>query len=97
MVVVTGPLAIILSIINWLIDAYMAVLFIRLILDWVAMLTRWQPRGFVFTLVDAVYWLTEPPLKFLRRYIRPIMFGSFGLDLSFIVLWFALILLQQLI
>ena len=91
------PLRLIRLIAHILIDAYMAVLFIRLILDWIAVLGRWQPRGFIFTLVDAVYWLTEPPLKFLRRYIRPIGMDPIAFDLSFIVLWFALILLQQII
>ncbi len=81
----------------WAISAYSAILFIRLILDWVAVLTRWQPRGFVYTLVNAVYIVTDPPLNFLRRYIRPIPLGSIYLDLSFIVLWVGLGIIRALI
>ncbi|WP_407636337.1 YggT family protein [Alloscardovia criceti] len=81
-------------ILSWLIDAYMSILFIRLILDWVAVLTRWQPRGVIYTLVNAVYVVTDPPLNFLRRYIRPIPFGPVSFDLAYIVLWFGLGLLR---
>ncbi|WP_418969778.1 YggT family protein [Alloscardovia omnicolens] len=77
-------------VISLLLDAYMAILFIRLVLDWVAVLSRWQPRGVVYTLVNAVYVVTDPPLNFLRRFIKPLPMGPMYLDLSFIVLWFAL-------
>ncbi|OTA25928.1 hemolysin [Alloscardovia macacae] len=83
-------LTLIFLVLHWLIEAYMAILFIRLILDWVAVLSRWQPRGVVYTLVNAVYVVTDPPLNFLRRYIRPIPFGPVSFDVSFLVLWFVL-------
>ncbi|KAB8290998.1 YggT family protein [Bifidobacterium avesanii] len=80
------------------IDAYMLVLFIRMILDWVSVLSpRWYPRGVAATLVSAVYTVTEPPLRWLRRYIKPIPMGMMYLDVSFMVLWFALVVLRILI
>lgn len=81
---------------GWLIDAYLTVLFIRMILDWVHVLApRWRPRGVIAMLIDVIYRLTEPPLRWLRRYIRPIPLGSsMYLDVSFIVLYFVLIVLQ---
>lgn len=44
-----------------------------------------------------VYALTEPPLRWLRRYIRPIPMGPVSFDTSFLVLYFALIVLRVLI
>ncbi|KAA8816891.1 YggT family protein [Bifidobacterium vespertilionis] len=86
------------SIIDLLIDAYMLILFIRMILDWVSVLSpRWYPRGVVSTLVAAVYNVTEPPLRWLRRYIRPIPMGPMYFDVSFMVLWFGLIVLRMII
>ena len=65
------------SIVHFLVNAYILVLFIRMILDWVAVLaSAWRPRGLVSSLIDAVYQLTEPPLRWLRQYIRPIPIGS---------------------
>ncbi|RSX54311.1 hemolysin [Bifidobacterium goeldii] len=87
------------SIVDWAIGAYITVLFIRMILDWVAVLVpRWYPRGVVAALINVVYQITEPPLRWLRRYIRPIPLGpGMSLDTSFIVLYFILIVLQILL
>ena len=87
-----------LRIINCAIDAYLSVLFIRLLLDWASILfPRWYPRGFVAELINAVYMATEPPLRWLRRYIPPIRMGAIGLDVSFMVLYFLLVVLRVLI
>ncbi|MBT1161112.1 MULTISPECIES: YggT family protein [Bifidobacterium] len=85
-------------IVNRVIDVYIAILFIRMILDWVTVLSpRWRPTGILYSLIDVIYRLTEPPLRWLRRYIRPIPMGAVYLDVSFIVLYFALIVLRILI
>ena len=68
-------------ILAWLINAYITVLFVRMILDWVSVLARnWYPRGVV-----------------ARRYIRPLPLGSIYLDVSFIVLYFALVVLESVV
>ena len=80
------------SIVHFLVNAYILVLFIRMILDWVAVLaSAWRPRGLASSLIDAVYQLTEPPLRWLRQYIRPIPMGPIYFDVAFIVLYFILI------
>ena len=85
-------------IVNSVIGIYMTILIIRMVLDWIAMLARnWHPTGIIRDLIGIVYQLTDPPLRWLRQYIKPIWFGSFGLDVSFIVLYFALYILQILI
>lgn len=85
----------IIAIIRWLINVYLAVLFARMIIDWVLVLARnWRPRGVVYEIIRVIYALTEPPLRFLRRYIPAIPMGPISLDVSFIVLYFALIVLQ---
>ena len=39
----------------WLINAYITVLFVRMILDWVSILARnWYPRGVVAQLINIV-------------------------------------------
>jgi YggT family protein len=91
-------LTLLLSLIDWLIGAYITVLFIRMILDWASILSpRWRPSGVIASLVFAVYWLTDPPLHWLRQYIPPVRLGAFSLDVSFIVLYFLLIVLRVLI
>ncbi|NEG95932.1 hemolysin [Bifidobacterium primatium] len=85
-------------VLDWLINAYIFVLFVRMILDWANVLApRWRPRGVLLSVIDVIYGLTEPPLRWLRRYIRPVPLGAVYLDVSFIVLYFALVILQILI
>ena len=85
-------------IVNVIIDAYIAVLFARMILDWVSVLSpRWYPRGLLAEIIDVIYRVTEPPLRWLRRYIPPIRMGAIALDMSFIVLYFLLVVLRVLI
>ena len=43
------------SIVHFLVNAYILVLFIRMILDWVAVLAPlWRPRGLAASLIDAI-------------------------------------------
>lgn len=75
------------SILASVLSIYVLVLFARLVLDYVLMFSRsWTPTGFMLVIVDAVFRLTDPPLKALRRVIPPLRLGQVSLDLSFIVL-----------
>ncbi|MFD0904057.1 YggT family protein [Actinomadura sediminis] len=61
----------------------------RLILELLQQFARqWRPTGVVLVIAEAVYTVTDPPLKFLRRYIPPVRLGNVSLDLSFTVLFF---------
>jgi YggT family protein len=59
----------------------------RLVLDWVQALSReWRPRGAVLVLAEALYTVTDPPLKVLRKVLPPLRLGAVQLDLAFLVL-----------
>lgn len=71
---------------------YFWVMIGRLVIDYVQIFSRsWSPTGGMLVLVELVYSLTDPPLKFFRRFIPPLKLGAVSLDLSFIVV---IILLQ---
>lgn len=85
-------------VIDILIEAYIIVLIVRMMLDWVAVLfPRWYPRGIIASIIDLVYRVTEPPLRWLRRYIPPIRMGAIAFDMSFVVLYFLLAVLRILL
>jgi YggT family protein len=71
--------------------AAMIILFIRVILDWVAF-AGWRPphSGPIRAALDAVTGVTEPPLRLLRRIVPPT--GAF--DLSVLVAFVALSVLR---
>ena len=82
---------------------YIFLLFLigRLILEVLQSFARsWRPTGVVLVIAEAVYTVTDPPLKLLRRFIPPIRLGNVALDLSFTVLilvvWVLIIFVQGL-
>lgn len=75
------------QIIDLVISAFIVLLFVRLIVDWVQFFARsWVPRGPVLVILETVYSITDPPVKALRRVIPPLRLGGMAIDLSFIVL-----------
>jgi len=84
------------SIVYLLLLLYLVVLIGRLVLDWVQVFSRdWRPRGALLILAELIYTLTDPPLKWLRRYIPPLRLGGIALDLGFIILFLAVSILMR--
>ena len=69
-----------------------------LVVDWVMVLARsWRPTGIVAAGLEAVYLTTDPPLRAVRKVIPPLNLGSIRLDLGFMVLLIAVVLLRGII
>jgi YggT family protein len=74
------------SIIHVLLLIFIALLWIRFIVEWVQVFARsWSPHGILLVILEVVYSATDPPIKALRRVIPPIRIGNFALDLSFLI------------
>ncbi|MSO26653.1 MAG: YggT family protein [Candidatus Nanopelagicales bacterium] len=74
---------------------YWLLFIIRIVFDLVQSFARsWRPRGLILLLAEAIYTVTDPPLRLLRRVIPPLRLGAVRLDLAFLIV---LILLQVLI
>ena len=59
---------------------------IRLVVDWVQVFARsWSPQGPVLVVLEVVYSVTDPPIKFVRRFIPPLRIGQCRLDTSFLI------------
>lgn len=79
---------------------YLAIILViaRFVVDWVQLLARqWQPRGFIAVLCEAIFSVTDPPLRALRKVIPPIRLGGVMLDLSAMVLLLLLFIAQSLV
>ncbi|MBU6163374.1 MAG: YggT family protein [Actinomycetales bacterium] len=85
------------NITGWIVFAlniFLLALFARLILDYVRMFRPdWRPRGILMPLAEIIYTLTDRPLSFVRRFVPPLRLGPVALDLSFILLFFAISIL----
>ena len=75
---------------------YLVLLIGRMIFGWVQVFAReWRPKGIVLVLAEAIYTVTDPPLKFLRRFIPPLRIGMVAMDLSFMVLIIVILILLE--
>ena len=81
-----------------LLTAFIALLWIRFIVDWVQVFARsWSPRGVILVILEVVYSITDPPIKALRRVIPPLRLGSVALDLSFLIVIVSAYLLRTVV
>ncbi len=75
---------------------YTIILFVRVILSW-ALAFGWHPPygGPARKLLDLLDGVTEPVLRPLRGLIPPVRAGAVGLDLSILVAFVILAVLQR--
>jgi YggT family protein len=91
-------LGVVIRVLLFVLNLFLATLICRLVLDWIQMLAReWHPRGPILVFAEGVYTVTDPPLKFLRRLIPPLSLGSIRLDLGFVVLFLAVSMTTRLL
>jgi YggT family protein len=77
---------------------FSALLWSRFILEWVQQIApQWRPRGVVLLIAEATYTVTDPPLRFLRRYIKPLRIGAVAIDLSWTLLLFGTYIAMSLV
>ena len=78
-----------------LLNVAMGLLFARALISWFKYLfPAVNTPLWVIRVFDFIHRITEPPLAWLRRYIRPASMGPVSLDLSFMV-WFVVLWLAQ--
>jgi len=46
---------------------------------------NFRPRGFWLVLAEVVLTITDPPLKFIRRFVKPLRLGSVAMDFSWTI------------
>ncbi len=70
----------------------------RIIIEFVRSFARdWHPSGVVVVVLEAIFTVTDPPVKLLRRLIPPISLGGFRFDLSIMVLVFVVFVLMSIV
>ena len=83
-------------VLRYVLTIYLVILIGRMIFGWVQVFAReWRPRGILLVLAEAIFTVTDPPLKFLRRFIPPLRIGMVALDLSFMVLFIVVLILLE--
>jgi YggT family protein len=77
---------------------YLFVLVVRMIFSWIQAFSRdWHPSGILLVIAESVFTVTDPPLKFLRRFIPPLRLGMVAMDLSFMVLFIVVLIMLEVV
>ncbi len=53
----------------------------------------WRPQGVVLLLAEVVYTVTDPPVRFVRRFVKPIRAGGAAIDFSGAIVMLAVVIL----
>jgi YggT family protein len=70
----------------------------RLIVETTRSFARsWRPAGAAAIGLEAVYTVTDPPMKLLRRMIPPLRLGGISFDMSVIVLLIIIWILRAIV
>ena len=79
-------------------EIYWYILVGRLIFEWIPVFSpTWRPRGALLVVAEALYTLTDPPLRLVRRVVPPVRIGTVTLDLSFLVILFVIVIAQRIL
>jgi YggT family protein len=84
------------EVLTYVLTIYLVILIGRMIFGWVQVFARdWRPSGILLVIAEGIFTVTDPPLKFLRRFIPTFRLGMVALDLSFMVLFIVILILLQ--
>ncbi len=77
---------------------YLFILVVRMIFSWIQAFSRdWQPSGILLVIAESVFTVTDPPLKFLQRFIPSLRLGMVAIDLSFMVLFIVVLIMLEVV
>lgn len=72
---------------------YSALLWTRFILEWIRQVApQWRPRGLVLVIAELTFTVTDPPIRFVRRFVKPLRIGAVAIDFAWTIVLFAVYL-----
>jgi YggT family protein len=78
----------VLLILNWVLWIFFLILIARFVLSLIVMFApQWHPKGPLLLVFEAVYSVTDPFLRPLRRILPPIGAGGVRIDISMLMLF----------
>lgn len=78
-----------------IIRIFVLLLIARLVIEMIQSFSRnFQPPRWFIYVAEPIFMITDPPVKALRRLIPPMRMGGVALDISVIVLFFIMMILQ---
>ena len=86
------------SVLTGLLNLYFYVLLARFVIELYLGLSRGaRPRGIFLAIFEIILTVTDPPLKLVRKIIRPVRVGPVALDFSWTIVIFLVAILNAII
>lgn len=81
----------------WVLRIIVWLLIARMIISWIPIFApTWRTPSFVAAVFEVIYTLTDPPIRFVGKYVKPLRLGGVSLDLGFMVVFLIVLALQRL-
>lgn len=77
--------------------AFLVLLLIRGVMSWVFAFSRFRPAGGMAAALEIAYSATDPVLRPLERWIKPVRIGRTALSLAYPIAWITIIVLMQVV
>jgi YggT family protein len=75
---------------------FFLLMWVRFVLDWMrALRPEWRPRGAALLIAEGGYTVTDPPIRFVRRRVRPVRIADgVTVELSWSIVMLACLVLM---
>ncbi|NLC97600.1 MAG: YggT family protein [Actinomycetales bacterium] len=81
-----------------LLSIFYFIVLARVVIGFIEFVVRdWSPRGFVAVICELVFSVTDPPMRFISKYVPPVRIGAVALDLSPLILLLGIVFLRFLV
>jgi len=89
-----SPVSLIATVVYIALTIFFVLMWARFILDLARTFARnWRPRGIGLVLAEAVFSITDPPIKAVRRVVPPLRVGGAALDFAWSIVMLAVVIL----
>lgn len=79
-------------------EFFVLVMWVRLIIDFIrSAKPEWRPQSALLVILSVMYAITDPPLKLVRRVIKPVRFGVVAIDFAWAIVLLAAIVLSNVV
>ncbi|MEY3029464.1 MAG: hypothetical protein RL198_861 [Actinomycetota bacterium] len=82
----------------WLLQFFVLAMFVRFIADFITVMRPgWRPNRVLIPIFELAFTITDPPIKFVRRFLPPLRLGGIALDLAWTAVLLAALFLQRIL
>jgi len=91
-------ISLIATVLYFVLVVFLLMMWARFFLDLAGNFARgWRPRGAVLVLAEAVFAVTDPPVRAVRRVVPPLRAGGIALDFAWSIVLLAAIVLMYVV